>query len=314
MRKYFNFRLDFFDEGAAGAAAPAAEGTDTGNEASDLKNESKTVVFGKNPRQVSESEAQGGKDGQREQADEGLSEDPQKLDKEFDKLVHGKYKDVFAKRMQSAIDRRFAESRNLEQSYSEQSKVINVLAAKYNLSADDPEALLNALENDESYWADAAAKEGMTVEQYQHLKRVEAENQGYKANLIEAERQRAAQERVAEWQRQADECRAQFPDFKLEEELKNPDFRRLLQANIDVMNAYKATHFDEILQGGMRTAVQKTVGNVVNTIQSRQARPAESALGVQGGSVEFKPDPAKWNDDDMDEVIRRVQNGEKIYL
>lgn len=314
MKKYFRLRLDLFDEGGAGAvAAPAAEGAAQESTASEPIKESKTVVYGKNHQKEGSGAALS--EGTEEQPEgDNSSSDPQSLDKEFDKLIRGKYKDVFARRMQNTIDKRFAESKNLEQKYSEQSKLVNVLAARYNVPADDPEALLNAFENDESYWADAAAKEGMTVEQYQHLKKLEAENNSYKANMLEAERQRHAREQVAIWQSQAEECREMFPDFDLQEEMRNPAFRRLIQANVDVMNAYKATHFDEILQGGMRKAVQKTVGNVVNTIQSRQQRPSESALGVQSGSVEFKPDPSKWTDEDMEDVINRVKNGEKIYL
>ena len=316
MEKYFKFRLDLFDEGGQGAAsaAPAAEGAGQEGTASEPVKESKTVIYGKTPGQKAETGTVNPEVPKGQPEGDDPTNDPQALDKEFDKLVRGKYKDVFARRIQNTIDKRFAESKNLEQKYSEQSKVINVLAARYNVSADDPEALLNAFENDESYWADAAAKEGMTVEQYQHLKKLEAENNSYKANMLEAERQRHASEQVARWQSQAEECRAMFPEFDLSEEMRNPAFRRLLQANVDVLNAYKATHFDEILQGGMRKAVQKTVGNVVNTIQSRQQRPSESALGVQSGSVEFKPDPTKWTDEDMEDVINRVKNGEKIYL
>jgi hypothetical protein len=316
MKRYFRLKLDLFDEGGAGAssAAPAAEGAGTESTTSEPGRESKTVFYGKGAGQSAELGAAGSEGGEGQAEGEKTNEAPEALDKEFDKLIKGKYKDAFSRRMQSTIDRRFAESKNLEQKYSEQSKLINVLAARYNVSSDDPEALLSAFENDESYWADAAAKEGMTVEQYQHLKKLEAENNSYKANMLEAERQRHASEQVAMWQSQAEECKSMFPDFDLQDEMRNPAFRRLLQANVDVVSAYKATHFDEILQGGMRKAVQKTVGNVVNTIQTRQQRPAESALGVQSGSVEFKPDPSKWTDEDMEDVINRVKNGEKIYL
>ena len=43
-----------------------------------------------------------------------------------------------------------------------------------------------------------------------------------------------------------------YPDFNLEKELENEEFKRLLSTGVTVKNAYEVVHIDEVIQNDKR--------------------------------------------------------------
>ncbi len=173
--------------------------------------------------------------------------------------------------------------------------------------------LAQAIEDDDVYWSDAAEEAGMTVEQYKQFQRLQREN----AQLIEQERVRQGREatnrQVQEWYQQAEETKKTYPSFDLAEEVQNPQFLSLLQANVPVRHAYEVIHMDAIKAAERQLTARATEQQVTANVRARGARPTENGTASQGGFT-IKSDPSKWSKKDRAEVVRKVQRGEKVYL
>ena len=104
--------------------------------------------------------------------------------KAFQALVNGEYKDQYTEETQRIIDRRFRETRNLEQQVARQQPVIDMLMQRYKIADGDMGKLAAAVENDNAYWSEAAEEAGMSVEQYKQFQRLQREN----AALLQAQR------------------------------------------------------------------------------------------------------------------------------
>ena len=77
----------------------------------------------------------------------------------------------------------------------------------------------------------------------------------------------------ARWAAEEAAMRRSQPDFDLQNELRSPEMRRLMQLpGMRVRDAYRLAHYDE----NLRTAAQAVEQGVVERIQQRAARPTEN--------------------------------------
>ena len=96
------------------------------------------------------------------------------------------------------------------------------------------------------------------------------------------------------------------PDFDLQNELRSPEMRRLMQLpGMRVRDAYRLAHYDE----NLRTAAQAVEQGVVERIQQRAARPTEN-----GGAATVRPDVASMTRAQREALERRVLHGAQIEL
>ncbi len=110
--------------------------------------------------------------------------------------------------------------------------------------------------------------------------------------------------RVAEIEAQRREFMAKKPDFDMQAELQNPDFAKYLMKNgLSVEDAYFLAHRDEIIE----TAVK----NAFSRFSARQNRITENGAGKNSPAV-VKKNPKDMSDKEIDSIIERVNNGEKI--
>ena len=100
------------------------------------------------------------------------------------------------------------------------------------------------------------------------------------------------------------------PEFRLQEELKNPEMRRLMQLpGMRMQDAYRLAHYDESLH----RAAQAVEQGVVQRIQQRAARPAENGIRP-GGAATVHPDVASMTRAQREALERRVLHGAQIEL
>ena len=233
--------------------------------------------------------------------------------KAFQALVNGEYKDQYTEETQRIIDRRFRETRNLEQQVARQQPVIDMLMQRYKIADGDMGKLAAAVENDNAYWSEAAEEAGMSVEQYKQFQRLQREN----AALLQAQRarqnQQAAQQQLQKWYSEGEQVKAMYPDFDLGAEAKNPQFISMLKAGVPVQHAYEVIHMDEIKAGVAQSTARQTEKQVVDGIRAKGARPTENGTSSQSAFT-VKDDPSKWTKKDREEVARRVARGETIKL
>jgi len=311
MIKLFKASLTLFDGAGAAGAAGEGGGESGANESAAAAQDQdlSKVVYGR-PEEAQPEQAEA------EPEPEAPQEEPQKSledrQREYDEFIK-KNKDIHTKRTQELFDRRFADHKQLENAVKSQQEVISLLQSKYKTADGDIQGLINAINADDSMWSDAAFEAGMTVDQYKEFQKLNRQN----AELIHAERTRAAQEKAAQqvqaWESEAADLVNKYPNFDLGTELTDPNFGRLLQSGVPMEQAYKVLHFDEIQNNVAASVAMKTEKKVADSVRAKGARPIENGTTSQSGFV-YKSDPSKWTKADRAEIARRVARGEKIQL
>lgn len=230
---------------------------------------------------------------------------------EFERLIGADYKDLYTEKTQKLIDRRFKQTKELEDKDRKMQPILERLSAKYGES--DPDKLLAAIDDDDSYYEREAVERGMTVEQLKQFKKMERENEALKQAAVEQQRQDQARSVYAEWMQQAESVKQMYPSFDLQTECQNETFVQLLRNNIDVKTAYEVLHRDDILGGAMAYTAQKTREAMVNDIRTRGMRPSENGLSSNAAAV-VKTDVNKMTKAEREEIEKRVLRGERIVL
>lgn len=230
---------------------------------------------------------------------------------EFEQLIKGDYKDLFDSRVQNIVQNRLKSSKAAEEQLNGLRPVLDLLSSKYGVDATNIEALSKAVDSDNSFWEDEAAKEGMTVEQLKEMHRMRRENEQFRRAQEEIERQKGIQQIQAKWNQESEETKRFYPSFDFEAETQNSSFIDLLKAGVDVKTAYEVVHKDDIIGGAMQFTAQEVKQKVVNDIQARGKRPAENGISSQAGVV-TKKDVNSLTRKDREEIERRVMRGERI--
>lgn len=308
--------MQLFGEGGAASAGAAATGTDGGMAATSGVSDSpesngsedlSKVIYGKSDQDLANPNIEGEK---------SPTPNPEDKAKTFENMIkkNGEYHEEFTKRTQDIIDKRFKQTKQLEDQINSFSPIMDVLSMKYGIDAKDIEGLTKAIQADDSLIEEEAFKQGLTAEQYRYQRQIEKENEALKAAREQADQDQAMQRSFAQWQSQADEMCAKYgiENFDLSIEAQNPDFVRLLGNGIDLETAYMVIHRNEVINNAMSVAARETKKAVVNNISQRASRPSESGVDSSGTNSIFKVDPSKFTNADLDEVKRRVQAGEKI--
>lgn len=322
IKRLFSVNLRLFDGAAAGGAAPAGpapatSGTVTQTDSSipggsrqDKGDGAVKVVYGKQDTATADAAGKPQAASSAAVSKEGTTLTPEQRKADFEKLIAGEYKDVFAERTQSIIDKRFKETKALEKQFETVSPVLDLLMARYKV--DDLGKLAEAVMDDNAYLEEAAEESGLSVEQYKKVLKLESENKALKMQKQEEDKINFARQQYSTWFQQGEELKAIYPNFSLNTECQNnPKFLDLLKSNIDVKTAFELTHIDEIKNNIAAMTAKKVESNVTANIQARGNRPAENGVSNQAGVI-VKSDVHQLSKQDRLEIARRVQMGEKV--
>ena len=229
----------------------------------------------------------------------------------FEALIKGEYKDLYDARVQDTVQKRLKGQKETVEKYEALSPILEILSKKHGVDATNIEALVKAIEEDDSYFEEEALEKGLTVEQLKEVRRMEKENAELRKQMEEQTRQDNAKKIYAQWMEQADKTKSIYPSFDLRAEMQNPQFVQLLNSNVDVRTAYEVIHKDDIISGAMHFTAKKVEQNLTNKIIANGARPSENGNSSQGASV-TKSDVSTLTKADRAEIMRRVARGEKI--
>ena len=314
-KRNLTLNLQLFDGegGSASAGSAPAAGTGTGAEtapsaagkgrANDLAN----VVYGKQETQVQESTGQ-------QAAAAAETVDPEARRAEFERLINEEYHDLYTERTQNIAKERVRNMKTMEKNMERMSPIMESLASRYGVKdATDYDGIMKAMEEDDGFFEDAAAAEGLTVEQYKRMQKLERENAHAKAARQQQERQQQQDQVWADWMQQAEQVKAMYPGFNLQRELDNADFGRMLGAGVSVKAAFEALHHEEIMAGAMQYTAKTIAKKTADGIASRNNRPVENGLGAQA-SANVRADVSKLTKADRAEIARRVARGERIVF
>jgi hypothetical protein len=231
--------------------------------------------------------------------------------KAFDEMIDGEYKDVFEERFQQAFNRRFKESKGMEQTIATQKPIMDMLMQRYKIADGDVSKLQTAIEQDDRYYIEAADEAGLTVEQYKAMQKLERENAELKLMRQRQQGAEAAQQKLNQWYAQGEKMKELYPSFDFKAEAANKQFTDLLRSGISVQQAYELIHMDEIKAAAARTAAQTAGEQMKARIQNKAARPSENGTSSQSAVI-TKSDVHSLSRQDRAEIARRAQRGEKI--
>lgn len=247
------------------------------------------------------------------QATEGQQTSDPSADRKatFRNMIKGEYKAEFDEVMQDNLKRRFRDHDDLKKRVDDTRPLMELLAGKYGVDAEDIAGIVKAAEADDGYYEQEAAEKGLTVAQLKDFKRMERENARLKAAADERQRVEGVNRVHAQWARESEELKAIYPNFDFDAETQNPTFSSLLQAGVGVRAAYETTHLDEIVSGAMQFTAQKAQQQTVNNIRARGMRPDEGGMGTRAAG-EARLDVSKLTKKERAEYAARALRGERI--
>lgn len=296
-----------------GSPSQSAQSAASSPEGGALGSEEKSELDEEAEENQNEAE---GKDGE----EKGKTKSPEERRKAFGELLRGEYADLTEELMQNAVTEA---TRRLEASPAMKG-LMQALQEKYGTDANDLVALTEAVRNgavkDDAYYEKLAMEKGVSTKTARELDKLESQNKQLteQQQLIrQMERQREQQARIAElqagWDREAEQLKAQYPDFNMAEVLANPEVEKMMRSGVSMTNAYRSAYFDHILKQQQAVTAQQVEQGVVNRMQQRNARPGENGTRP-GGAVQTKIDVSHMSRKEMEEMERRVMRGEVITL
>lgn len=298
-----------------GSPSQSAQSAASSPEGGALGSEEKSELDEEAAENQNEAE---GKDG--EEKGEGKTKSPEERRKAFGELLRGEYADLTEELMQNAVTEA---TRRLEASPAMKG-LMQALQEKYGTDANDLVALTEAVRNgavkDDAYYEKLAMEKGVSTRTARELDKLESQNKHLTEQqqmIQQMERQRVQQARIAElqagWDREAEQLKAQYPDFNMAEVLANPEVEKMMRSGVSMTNAYRSAYFDHILKQQQAATARQVEQGVVNRLQQRNARPGENGTRP-GGAVQTKIDVSHMSRKEMEEIEKRAMRGEVITL
>ena len=323
--KLLSIRLDLFDGGSGSGTGAAAGGAMAGGNASTGAASTSASTQQTN----SGAKSQGAPAQDTSVAGENSAKTLEERRKAYRELMDGEYKDLYQEDTQGLINRRFKETKALQDTNTKQKAVMDILAQKYKVSDGDVEKIRAAIEKDDDMWSEMAAEAGFDdVSKFQEFWKMQKETEALRAaeqarKRAEENARRTEQERrfvadkTAKWNAEGETLKATYPDFDLSSETRNKEFMDALtfydraQVQNPVERAYKATHHDEIVNGAVEKARAQTEKNVVDNIRAKGKRPAENGTQSQS-SFTVTNDPHNLTRAQRADIAKRAARGEVI--
>lgn len=251
-------------------------------------------------------------------------------EEEFEKLIKGKYKNVYQNRVQSLVKDRLStkdkQISDMQKKESTGNQIFALIANKYNVQPDDLDGLLKAVSEDKDLFAEKALAAGVTTEEARNNFFTQQKTNAQEEELETLRREKAARELDTHLRSIAAETMKEFPNFNLEEEFQNPAFRTALdfvaqQRNeqnektgrndeiYDLTTAYKMAHFDELQKDLVKRSSSAAISAAAQSIQSGARRPTENAVKKSGTTTQRKS-VEDMSDAEFDAFYEKVRRGE----
>ena len=122
-----------------------------------------------------------------------------------------------------------------------------------------------------------------------------------------AEGARRAREAYEGWARDMEGMQTDYPDFAIDEELKNPKYAQLLKSGMGLRGAYEALHLEQIKE----KIAKKAREEAQESYRMRAERPDENGA-AGGGALRFMRDVSRLSKEERREIAKRAARGEKI--
>lgn len=287
------FTLLTIDLSMFGDAAPAA-GEGSAPAAAEAPAAAPEVRYGKQPEQTAAPQ---------QETPNPTPKTPPDKNKLFSDLIKGEYKDQYTEATQKLIDRRF---KGINTQLQAQQPIIDMLDQRYGTNGDMTK-LQAAIETDRAYWQDAADQAGMSVEQYQQMQKLQAQNRQLLAAQQSQQAQYMASLQYSKWQAEAETMKKAYPEFDLETAMENDLFGLMLRNGYPMEQAYKACNPDRLAAQAAASAEKAVTDN----IKARGARPAEAGANP-APAFTVKDDVNNLSKEDVLAILGQISEKRRI--
>ncbi len=240
--------------------------------------------------------------------DAGDKKEPANAETELDRYFseHPEHKKINDKRISKAVQGRVHQMKTANQ---KNEATLQKLMVRYGV--DNIDALNEYLDSDEMF-ENLAAERGESPETMRELERLRVQEAIQNRSREEYEREKAVSEQVQKWQEEAEELKKTYPQFDLETELQNQEFRALIttknpQYQISMEKAFEIVHHKELVQAAEDAAIAK----FSRSVNARAARPDENGLGNQS-NVNMASEVSKLTKKERANLAKRAARGERI--
>lgn len=236
----------------------------------------------------------------------------------FEELLKDpEYKAAFDTQVSSIMQKRLAKANAREENMAKLSPALEMLAKKYGVQTGDYGALASSIMDDDNLYRERASELGVDVKTAKALQQREQEVESLRTQQKVSIQQQMMKNHLDRLNRQAQEMKAEYPDFNLEAELNNDMFVKLTQPGmLSVKDAYMAVHRAEIDKARQQAMQQQAMEAAQAAVRAGQARPKEN--GSTPAAPITRVPPAQRSKTERAELRRRIMEagarGEKLPI
>lgn len=307
------FNLQLFSDGGASAGASTGDRADGGvnngsgdpYEALGIPAKAKHIVD-KMPKDKKAVEAT---NTQTNENNEGTPTGEISQRKAFRDVID-EYGDEAKSYMNNAFSKRLSKYKGIEEENAKMKEILGLQNIRYGLDAESKSYLddyMSAVQNDSKIFEDKAMEAGMSVDEYMKVQRAEQIIRDNDKREQIRKQDEFTQNHVRNLVQQSEALKSEFPNFNIENEIANPQFKKLVDppelggAGLSVRNAFFALHNGDIMKATMNNAVNQAAINTANAVQTNKARPSENGLS-SAQTVTVKENPANYKLEDFQRI------------
>lgn len=306
------FNLQLFSDGGASAGATAGNGADGGvnngsgdpYEALGIPAKAKHIVDKMPKNKQAETT--------NTQTNENNEETPtgETSQRKAFRDVIDEYGDEAKAYMNNAFSKRLSKYKGIEEENAKMKEILGLQNVRYGLDTESKSYLddyFSAVQNDSKIFEDKAMEAGMSVDEYMKVQRAEQIIRDNDRREQMRKQDEFTQNHVRNLVEQSESLKSEFPNFNIENEITNPQFKRLVDppelggAGLSVRNAFFALHNGEIMKATMNNAVNQAAINTANAVQTNKDRPSENGLS-SAQTVTVKENPANYKLEDFQRI------------
>jgi len=247
------------------------------------------------------------------QAQAAQAEEPAEktTEQEWEELKKGKYKDLYGRDVQGAINQRFKNQQDAQKAMDGLEPALAVLRERAGVQSN--EELVKQIMDDDSLYEEKAAEAGMTVPMYKQFLQLQQERDEATAREQQTIQEQMQRQHFAKLCQQAEEFKKELPSFDLMEQIQNdPKFVQLTlpEVGLSVKQAFIALHHDEIMPQAMMAGMERAKQQLGQTIQAQRQRPVEGAMKSRGAqAAEINLDPRAMTRPERNKIYDLIHKG-----
>lgn len=262
-------------------------------------------VYGQGRKQGTQAQSAQADPGQAAPAAEKTAEE------RWNEAKKGEFAEFIGRDIQSAIRDRFKNQQDVSEQLNALEPMLKVLRERAGVESN--EELIHHVMDDDSLYEEEASEAGMTVAAYRQFMEMKKERDEMQRREQEDIQRQMVRNHFDKLTQQAEEFKKQFPDFDLQQTLKNdPNFVRLTSPTVglSVRDAYFALHHDELAPQMMAYGMERAKQQMGQTIQAQRRRPAEGAMKTGGQpAADFNVDPRSLSRPERNKLYQLIHQG-----